>query len=88
MKAALMPLLIVSSALAGCQTEAPDRMDLRNDPLCSLRPITINDAVRDHLRAPVATGEVPEGYDRFLHDIAAHNAKIRRHCGRERIERR
>jgi hypothetical protein len=88
MKTAWMPLLIASSALIGCQSRGMGPIDLQDDALCSLRPISVNEAVRDHLRMPIATGEVPLGYDRFLRDIAAHNAKIRQHCVLERVERR
>lgn len=80
------PLLIACSLLAGCQSFPGETVALRDDALrddalCSLRSITISDAVREQLRQPLASDTPPEGYDRFLRDLAAHNAKIRAHCG-------
>lgn len=81
MKPISMLLLIGCSALAACQTGQPTRQPLGDDALCSLRPITVSHEVRVHLRAPLGTDVMPEGYGRFLRDIAAHNAKIQAHCG-------
>lgn len=81
MKPISMLLLIGFSALAACQTGQPAPQPLGDDALCSLRPISVSQEVRTHLRAPLDADAVPEGYGRFLRDIAAHNAKIQAHCG-------
>jgi hypothetical protein len=66
-----------SLLLLGCQTS--DRLD--EETICSLRPISISPAVREHLRRPLAAGQpLPAGYDRFLRDLVAHNAKMAQHC--------
>lgn len=88
MKAVLMPLLIASSALIGCQSQGVEPFDLQNDPLCSLQPITVNEPVREYLRMPIVAGEVPVDMIDSRGDIAAHNAKIRQHCDLERADRR
>lgn len=81
MKPISMLLLIGCSALAACQTGRPFHQPLRDEALCSLRAITVSNEVRAHLRAPLDADAMPEGYGRFLRDIAAHNAKIQTHCG-------
>jgi hypothetical protein len=55
---------------------------LHDDTLCTLRIIEVSEATRAHLRAPLE-GEagLPDGYMQFLRDLAAHNTKIRTHCG-------
>jgi hypothetical protein len=73
-------LLISCSALVACQTGPSTRQPLGDDALCSLRAITVSDAVRAHLRAQLHSDAMPDGYEQFLRDIAAHNAKIRVHC--------
>lgn len=69
-----------SLVLASCQTKPT----LSADALCSLQVIEVSEETRAHLRAPLAGGgPLPEGYGAFLRALAAHNAKIRTHCGRE-----
>lgn len=81
MKRILALSLIASSALLGCQTLGPQTTSLRDDAICSLRPITVSPEVRVFLQAPVQEQTYPQGYERFLRDIAAHNAKLHAHCG-------
>ncbi|MEM6712465.1 MAG: hypothetical protein AAF590_09310 [Pseudomonadota bacterium] len=70
-------LIGCSVSLAGCQTTPGDTGSV----ICSLRPIHVSPAVRDFLRAPIESSEtLPDGYNRFVRDIAAHNAKMVRHC--------
>lgn len=67
-----------SLALASCQT-LPDTQD---DMICTLRVIGVSEEARAHLRAPLdRDAELPAGYAQFLRELAAHNAKIRTHCG-------
>jgi hypothetical protein len=80
-KPTLVLLLIGSSLLAACQSGQAGRQPFHDDGLCSLRAITVSEEVRAYLRAPLQDGVLPAGYARFLRDIAAHNAKIRVHCG-------
>ena len=54
---------------------------MRDDALCSLRPIAVSEAVRAHLRG-VLMSSPPAGFERFVRDIAAPNAKMAAHCGR------
>lgn len=64
--------------LVSCQS-APD---VRGDPICSLRTIEVSEATRAHLRMPLdRNATLPVGYAQFLRDLAAHNAKLRTHCG-------
>lgn len=69
---------VFSLALAACQSSP----SLHDDTLCTLRIIEVSEATRAHLRAPLE-GEagLPDGYMQFLRDLAAHNTKIRTHCG-------
>lgn len=81
MKPILAPLLIGFSVLAACQTMQPTQAVLQDDALCTLRPIAVSEEVRNHLRVAVTSEPLLNGYARFLRDIAAHNAKVRQHCG-------
>lgn len=74
-----------SPLLAACQTVP----DLEGDALCSLRAIEVSQETRAYLRAPILSDDtlpggqtLPDGYEHFLRDLAAHNAKIRTHCSR------
>ncbi|GAB5508947.1 MAG: hypothetical protein Rhims3KO_03480 [Hyphomicrobiales bacterium] len=50
--------------------------------MCSLRVIEVSAEARAHLRAPLERDDaLPNGYAQFLRELAAHNAKIRTHCG-------
>lgn len=70
--------IVFSVALASCQS-VPNSQD---DALCSLRLIEISAEARAHLRAPLERNDaLPNGYAQFLRELAAHNAKIRTHCG-------
>ena len=66
-----------SLVLVACQT-GPDQS---GDTVCSLPAINVSPPVRAHLRTPLDSGQpLPRGYEQFIRDLAAHNAKIRAHC--------
>lgn len=70
--------IVFSVALASCQS-VPNFQD---DALCSLRVIEVSEGTRAHLRVPLERDDaLPAGYAQFLRELAAHNAKIRMHCG-------
>lgn len=71
-------LISFSALMMGCQTAAP----LQGDALCTLAPISVTPQVRSFLRGPLQEPrDLPAGYEDFLRDIAAHNAKMAAHCG-------
>ena len=73
-------LLAAAGFLAGCIGNSGS---VTVDTLCSLEPIAITLAVRAHLRAPLDPAAVaPDGYEAFIRQLAAHNAKLRANCGR------
>lgn len=73
----ILSVVVLGAALTACT--ARPYADL--NPICTLRPIAVSEAVRTHLRAPLlADTPPPEGYGTFLRDIAAHNAKMATHC--------
>lgn len=70
--------IVFSVILASCQSVP----NLQDDALCSLRVIEVSAETRAHLRAPLERDDaLPNGYAQFLRELAAHNAKIRTHCG-------
>ena len=66
-----------STLVVGCQSTPL----IEFDTICSLRPIEVSPAMRTYLRGPLESPEaLPDGYDRFVRDLAAHNAKMDRYC--------
>ncbi|MEM1284493.1 MAG: hypothetical protein AAGH43_03835 [Pseudomonadota bacterium] len=81
MKPILALLLIGSSGLlAACETNRRDGVG-EATPVCALHPIRVSDETRAHLRAPLAGPDgLPDGYESFLRDLAAHNAMMAALC--------
>lgn len=74
-------LIGFSGLLVACQA-VPAEQAFHHDALCTLRPITVSPQVRTYLRQPLLPGQdMPAGYDVFVRDLAAHNAKMATHCG-------
>ena len=67
-------LLSIGSSLMVAACASPHQGDLGF--ACLWRPIAVSEATRAHLRAPLSADvPLPDGYERFLRDLAAHNAK-------------